>query len=109
MHGLVRRWMSLKIHLKRKPINYERYYKELAVLYHNELGIEHDSACKDISRCRYNNKKVTLGSYDTPVEAFYAYKYFKECAIKYTADTYIDYIPTKLYNALYNYEIEITD
>ena len=33
--------------------NYERYYKELAVLYHNELGIEHDSACKDISRCRY--------------------------------------------------------
>lgn len=33
--------------------NYERYYKELAVLYHNEIGIEHDSACKDISRCRY--------------------------------------------------------
>lgn len=33
--------------------NYERYYKELAVLYHNELGIEHDAACRDISRCRY--------------------------------------------------------
>lgn len=33
--------------------NYIRYYKELAVLYHNELGIEHDAACKDISRCRY--------------------------------------------------------
>lgn len=33
--------------------NYIRYYKELAVLYYNELGIEHDAACKDISRCRY--------------------------------------------------------
>ena len=33
--------------------NYIRYYKELAVLYYNELGIEHDAACKDIARCRY--------------------------------------------------------
>lgn len=64
---------------------------------------------KYMSKCRYNGKRVTLGYYDTPVEAFYAYKYFKECVIKYTADTYINYIPTKLYNALYNYEVEITD
>ena len=33
--------------------NYILYYKELAVLYHNELGIEHDAACKDVARCRY--------------------------------------------------------
>ena len=33
--------------------NYILYYKELAVLYHNEIGIEHDAACKDVARCRY--------------------------------------------------------
>lgn len=34
-------------------INYIRYYKELAVLYYNEIGIVCDDGVQDISRCRY--------------------------------------------------------
>ena len=54
-------------------------------------------------------KPITLGRYNTPEEAFYAYKKAKEEHIKYIADKYKQYIPEKLYNALYAYEVEITD
>ena len=59
----------------------------------------------------YNNKKqiIGLGYYDTPVDAFEAYKKEKEEYIKEVAEEYKDVIPTKLYNAMYNYEVEITD
>ena len=33
----------------------------------------------------------------------------KENEIKLTADQYKDKIPKKLYNAMYNYKVEITD
>jgi hypothetical protein len=47
--------------------------------------------------------------YDTPEEAFHAYKTAKEAYIKQVADEYKDKIPKKLYDALYAYTIEITD
>jgi hypothetical protein len=48
--------------------------------------------------------------YDTPHDAFYlGYKPFKENYIKQKADEYKDQIPIKLYDALYRYEVEITD
>ena len=50
-----------------------------------------------------------LGRYDTPQEAFQAYKKFKENYIKQVADEYKEYIPKKLYEAMYNYEVEIGD
>ena len=50
-----------------------------------------------------------LGTFRTPEEAFYAYKTFKEVYIKQIAEEYKPYIPEKLYNAMYNYEVEITD
>ena len=59
----------------------------------------------------YNGKsqKKFLGYYNTIEEAFNAYKQFKEADIKQIADEYKDKIPDKLYEAMYNYKVEITD
>ena len=46
---------------------------------------------------------------DTPEEAFELYKIDKEQFIKDVADEYKEKIPQKLYDAMYKYEIEITD
>ena len=56
-----------------------------------------------------NKKRKYLGSYNSPEEAFKVYKQEKEKYIKEVADYYKDKIPTKLYQAMYNYEVEITD
>ena len=55
------------------------------------------------------NMKKALGLYNTIEEAFNAYKQFKENYIKQVAEEYKDKIPNKLYEAMYNYEVEITD
>ena len=59
----------------------------------------------------YNGKKQKkyLGLYNTIEDAFNAYKQFKEKYIKQIADEYKDKIPDKLYEAMYNYKVEITD
>lgn len=54
-------------------------------------------------------KQIKLGTYSTKEEAFLTYKRFKENYIKQVADEYKDLIPDKVYQALYNYEVEITD
>lgn len=54
-------------------------------------------------------KNIPLGVYSTPEEAFLRYKRCKENYIKQVADEYKGRIPDKLYNALYNYEVEIDD
>lgn len=62
------------------------------------------------ARCNDGSgKRIGLGTYDTPKEAFNAYKIYKEKLIKQIADNYSDIIPTKLYNAMYNYKVEIND
>ena len=61
------------------------------------------------ARCGEYGKRVNLGTFDTPEEAFNAYKNEKERYIKEVADLYKDRIPQKLYEALYKYEVEITD
>lgn len=80
------------------------------------IGVSWDkSKNKFISLCHIYNSSthksttVTIGRYDTSKEAFYAYKEFKENYIKQVADEYKPYIPQKLYNAMYRYEVEITD
>lgn len=58
------------------------------------------------------NKREFLGYYNTPEEAFYAYKKFKEKYIKQVADEYKNKYPNfprKLYDAMYKYKVEITD
>lgn len=56
-----------------------------------------------------NSKSVKLGRYSTPEEAFLVHKKAKEEYIKLKADKYIDQITPETYNALYNYQVEITD
>ena len=50
-----------------------------------------------------------LGYYETQEKGFGVYKYYKEKNIKEVADYYFGEIPQKLYDALYNYEVEIND
>lgn len=50
-----------------------------------------------------------IGLYSDKYEAFEAYKNAKEEYIKQVANDYKDYIPEKLYLAMINYSIEITD
>lgn len=70
---------------------------------------------KPKSRNRYIASMSTLegkqyiGSYLTADMAFSAYKTEKEKYIKNTAVTYKDKIPSKVFNAVYNYEILIID
>ena len=54
-------------------------------------------------------QKKFLGLYNTIDDAFKVYKEFKEVNIKQMADYYKDKIPNKLYEAMYNYKVEITD
>lgn len=55
------------------------------------------------------NKSIFLGFYFTEHDAFKAYKQEKEKYIKEVADEYKDKIPKKLYDIMYNYEVEIED
>lgn len=62
-------------------------------------------------RAAYSTKegKVNLGQYDTPELAFQAYKQAKEDYIKALANKWKDQIDQHTYEALMNWEIEITD
>ena len=62
-----------------------------------------------IARCNTLEGKIWIGSYSNPKTAFQSYKNFKEQYIKQVADEYRHLIPKKLYDAMYRYEIEITD
>ena len=56
---------------------------------------------------RYKNKH--LGYFSSVEEAFKVYKEFKEEYIKQVANEVKEYIPKKLYDAMYKYEVEIND
>jgi len=56
-----------------------------------------------------NNIRTLLGIFSTPEEAFQAYKVAKERHIKEVADRWKEQITEEVYNALYNYQVEITD
>lgn len=61
------------------------------------------------AQLRKGNRNIPLGTYDTPNEAFLAYKQTKEQFIKEVAEKYKSQIPQKLYEALMNYEVEMDD
>ena len=78
------------------------------------LGVHYSkSNNKYIASCSVlennNKKRIYIGCFDNPNDAFEAYKEFKEKYIKMVADEYKDRIPEKLYEALYRYKIEIND
>ena len=64
---------------------------------------------KFITQVRINGKREIVGSFNTPEQAFQAYKTAKEQYIKEVADKWKDKIDPRVYNAMYNYKVEITD
>lgn len=54
-------------------------------------------------------KSVFLGYFDTPEDAFYAYKLAKEKYIKDVAELWRTQIEPRVYEAMYNWKVEITD
>lgn len=83
------------------------------------IGVSYDkSRNKFSSHCctrtgeESKRNRLFLGRFDTPIEAFNAYKQFKESYIKQVADDYSNKYPNfpkRLYDAMYNYKVEITD
>lgn len=65
--------------------------------------------CSIINLKTGKSKHEYLGYYTTQEKAFEVYKYYKEKNIEEVADYYKGLVPERLYNALYNYEVEITD
>ena len=70
--------------------------------------------CKGSGRfkasCNSNNGIVRyLGSFNTPKEAFIAYKVFKEQRIKEVANEYRSYLDVRTYNALIEYTVKFED
>ena len=57
----------------------------------------------------WNEKQMKLGTYDSPEDAFAKYKECKEEIIKNIAEQYNGKIPQKVYGAMTNWKIEITD
>lgn len=78
------------------------------------IGVELDKECpnrpyKSVFRAY---KNPLLGYFSTPEEAFYRYKKEKEKYIKQIADEYkskYKNFPQKLYEAMYNWEVDIID
>lgn len=65
-----------------------------------------------ISNHILGNTRIEYGRFDNVQDAFNCYKYNKEKIIKQVADEYKSKYPTfpqKLYDAMYKYEVEITD
>lgn len=81
----------------------------VGVNYHKDTK-KYEASCSTLKN--NNTKEVFLGYHKTPEEAFYVYKNFKEKYIKQVADEYknkYSQFPQKLYEAMYNYKVEITD
>jgi hypothetical protein len=64
---------------------------------------------KYIAECCSDGTQHKLGSFNTPEDAFHAYKSYKENVIKQKAEIYKHIMPEKLYIAMINYQVEITD
>lgn len=78
------------------------------------IGVFYQDDCryKYEALIRRHSKQYSLGHFETPEEAFAAYKIAKEEHLKEVADWYKEHypkFPQKLYDAMYNYTVEITD
>jgi hypothetical protein len=77
-------------------VNYDKQYNK------------YESICN--TENNNNGSFIYLGRYDSSDDAFYlGYKPFKEQYIKDIANQYKEKIPNKVYNAMINWKIEITD
>lgn len=69
----------------------------------------HKKSNKYTSKVSKFNKNFHLGLFETPEEAFSAYKEAKEGHIKDVANVWKEQIDPRVYEALMNYKVEITD
>ena len=74
----------------------------IGVSYHKRNG-------RYVAQCTTLEGHKHLGYYHTQEEAFLAYKTFKEQYIKKVADEYKGRIPDRLYDAMYEWTVEIDD
>lgn len=91
-----------------------RHYK--VEKYKNPIGVRNSNIRFEATIGRWDNGAVKvkyIGAYDTPEQAFQAYKQAKEAYIQQAANEYKqkygDKFPDKVYQALMNYRVEITD
>jgi len=54
-------------------------------------------------------KDTRLGRFKTYEEAFNVYKTYKEKIVKQVAEKFKSFIPSKVFNSMMNYIVEITD
>jgi hypothetical protein len=74
------------------------------------IGVSYVKASKKFkATVNINGNNKHLGYHKTPELAFLAYKEAKESYIKEMANKYKDEITIECYDALMNYEVEITD
>lgn len=75
------------------------------------IGVYYDNRVNGYyySYIQLDNKRKHLGSFKTEMEAFQAYKEAKEQQAKVLAERWKDKIDERVYNALMNYKVEITD
>jgi len=76
------------------------------------IGVHYDKIGGRIIAAQSNGcggKTKYLGSFDTPQEAFLAYKTFKEALIKEVANEYKEMLDSRVYEALMNYEVNEND
>ena len=57
----------------------------------------------------FGGRNIKLGTFDTVEDAFNKYKSYKEDFIKKVAEQYRTKIADKVYQAMMNWKIEITD
>lgn len=72
------------------------------------IGVKQNKMCFEAC-ISINGKQTYLGLYKTPEEAFQVYKAAKEKYIKEMAETWKDMIDIEVYNAMYNYKVEVND
>lgn len=74
------------------------------------IGVSWNKEKKKYESNYFNrNKRIKLGYFNTIEEAFAIYKENKEGLIIHIANEYKEQIPHKLYNAMINYKVDITD
>jgi hypothetical protein len=73
------------------------------------IGVSLHRDGKFMASCNLNKKVKNLGYFKTELEAFQAYKYFKENLATELADKWRGQITEQVYQALINYKVEIDD
>lgn len=74
------------------------------------IGVYFDKDKNKYRACMaFMGRNIKLGTFDTVEAAFARYKAYKEDFIKDMAEQYREKIPDKVYQAMMNWEVEITD